>query len=218
MRLLPKTLTIARTIALLYLDWFRSVVKCSPLPLSVRYDSTVFGQPNEYLLESEAASTNEARPEPILFKPTTPLFSSKLALANDTYKFVLSCLDCTDPLQSIIFTERPSDLRRIFSKGDKSTKPILAGPRSAMIQKLMNHFRWSLIRLLRGLRVSELDDYAMNQADVVLSFQYQIATLKILFAYQFAFGCVEIITVLGWCIRIWLLRQGIEAITMLLPI
>ena len=209
---------IARIVALLYLGWFRGIVQSSPFPLSVRYDSTVSEQPDEYLLESETASTNEPRPAPILFKPLTPLFFTKLALANDTYDFVLACLDCTDPLQSIILAERPTDLRRIFSKRDISTKPTLAGSRGAMIQKLMNHFRWSLIRLLRGFRVSELDDYAMNQADVVLSSQYQIATLKILSAYRFTFGCVEIITILGWCIRIWFLRQSIEAITMLLPV
>ena len=183
--------------------------------MSVRYDSATFGQPNVHLLESEVDDAVESQKETMSFKPTTPIFFSQLALANGSRDFIIACLVCGDPLKIIVSSDKPPMLKKLLTSG---ARPAMSTPhlQSSFLSNLLCNFRWTVIRLLRGLHLSELDGHARNSADHVLSIQYQKDTLLLLVAKRFAFGSVEIVNFVVWCVQALVLWQGLEVLSMLL--
>ena len=187
----------------MFQDYLENCVKYSSLPLPLEYQSDTPEGPKIKVFAPKHIESSSTAKDFVIFKPTTPLFYTKLALSNHTSKFISSIVHCSDPLISIFHTNHPDLLQTLFSKGD--TQKFLFDRVLSSTQ-----LRWLPSSLLRGFRTSHLDRYAMAHANSAKANEYRKAVTKLLVARYCVFGFVEVLDFILWCVRTWLLWQCLE--------
>ena len=196
-------MTVGSAIAFLFQDYLEARVKCSSLPLPLKYHPATSEDPTSKTFIPECLDSNSSTEDIIIFRPTTPLFYAKVALSSRTSEFVFSTLHCSDPLKSVFYTNHPDLLQELFNDGVTHT------PCSKNVSPLI-WLRWLPIRLSRGFQTSDLDHYAKENASSATATRYRRAVLKLLVAQCCTFGSVEVVDFIIWCVRVWLLWQWLE--------
>ena len=198
-------LTVHSVVASIFEDYLRSTIEDQSLPMRLEYQPATLDNPRSIILVSIPRRPDVTCKESVIFKLTTPLFYTNLALSNNTADFILSTLKCQDPLKSVLYTNHPDRIQTLFvKKGDETC--VL--PRLPSWERI----RWLPIYLLRGLKMSDLDMYSMAHSSKTKPREYRRVIFKLLVAKYLTLGFVEMIDLGLWLVRTWLLWQCLEGL------
>ncbi|KAL9126276.1 MAG: hypothetical protein Q9217_004649 [Psora testacea] len=198
-------------IAYIFQDFLRVRISQSSLPFALKYTPATVEDPATKIFRPQSLPSGAPSPDPVILQPTTPLFYTSLALSNDISKYLELALQCSDPLKSTVYTNNPPLLQSIIIR--HLQKPLVSLYQHNVYSRLplSTRLRWLPIRFLRHWHLSALDWHVIHSPDPVRRDRYRRATLKLLVAKYLAFGVVEIVDVILWLVKAWLLWQHLEA-------
>ena len=211
-----------RAIAAVFMEHLKYLVEESNPPTSVKFFPGIATMSTSVTLTHpnlRSASPDTQTPQ-IVFKVTTPLFYSQIALFANPSTYLASRLANADPKTSTFHTSDPETLTRLFDR-------YLFATVGAALHRLsaLESLRWTLVHLLRSTpapisRLSRLDKTAitMHKYDPANERAYRRAVLKLLLADYMAFGQTMVIDAILWCIRLWLCWLCVQSLERLLVI
>ena len=191
------------SIAAIFQEYLRSLVETSSALARLEYLPATVQDPDPKIFVSKIKSSDPPR-DKVNFKPTTPLFYSYLALSLDNAEFISQKLDEPDPLKSILYTTDAPLLRSLFSASQERQKRLDS---ASVISETFSlaRLQWLPIFLFRGCGMSSLDKFAMQFPDFARQKRYREATVKLLVSKHLFFGIPEVLDMILFLIKTWLL-------------
>ena len=191
------------SIAAIFQEYLRSLVETSSTLASLEYIPATVQDPYPKTFIPNIKSSDPPQNK-IILKPTTPQFYSYLALSLNNAELICHELDEPDPLKFILYTTDASLIRSLFSESQESQQRLdstsfISGKWS------LATLRWLPIFLLRGCGLSSLDYFAMQYADSAKQKRYREATAKFLVSKYLFFGIPEVLDMILFLIKTWLL-------------
>lgn len=191
------------SIAEIFQEYLRSLVETSSALARLEYVPATVQDPDPKTFVPNIKSSDPLR-DKVKFKPTTPVFYSYLALSLDNAEFICHELDEPDPLKSILYTTDTHLIRSLFSASpERQQRPDST---SLILEKFsLVLLQWLPIFLFRGCGMSSLDKFAMQYPDTAKRKRYREATVKLLVSKYLCFGIPEVLDMVLFLIKTWLL-------------
>lgn len=187
-------------------EYLRSLVKCSPSPLIVKYIPSGVKERAEETFVSPNATQRASEREEITIKVLTPSFYSRFV----GYAHDIEAIFCELAESCTIWVDRPDVLPKIFMK--KPSPPLHANTMTdfitfKLIQTLRqrpqaikrpmtsaeHHATPSAGSDIRCFRISSMDAFILSQRDSKLKKAYGAAVIRLFLADRFVFGHVQVL-------------------------
>lgn len=191
------------SIEALFQQYLQSVVETSSTTARLEYlPATVQDtEPKTFVADIKSSDSSQDK---VILKPTTPLLYSYLALSLDNAEFICHELDEPDPLKSILYTNDAPLIRSLFSASQERQQRL---DNTSLISGKFSPvpLGWLPIFVLRGCGLSSLDDFAMQYPDLAKQKRYREATVKLLVSKYLFLGIPEVLDMILFLIKTWLL-------------
>jgi len=219
-------LTNSSAVAALFRDLLQYDVERSSLTLPFKYIPATADTPSGETFQPKSGSL-QSHLDPIIFKPTTPVFYANLTKTATLSQHLRAMLKDQDAPTSHLYATHCGILDEFLVTFER-TYPSSAFSEAYDRLSVVERLRWNVVALLRspntwamltqsdnlnhGSYFSALDLHAMTCSDITKAKAYRKATMKLLVSDYIAFGNPMIVEALLW--MAWFLASYASAVAL----